>query len=292
MATSCSNGTDREEQDICSELPDRCQQLEQVRCADGLDAVQTCEENATGCLVWTDSDCGPNQRCSEEDGDAVCVCQDTCTQAGATECVQEVIYTCSRDADECLVMETDTDCAAQGKTCDDGTEPAQCLTLCTNDCNAADETQCADTMLQRCSLAEDGCLYWEDDTNCEEVHMFCEDGHVEPASCVCRLAPPEWIHGTWSNEEEALTWNFTEYNAVSDNNGSVLDFIQLSRDEGWVVWDSGSYLLNYTNADGSPTCQVFFSDGTTEDTIRMIGWGCDDSGDVYFPYPVTLTRVP
>ncbi len=63
----------------------------------------------------------------------------------------------------------------------EGTETIECCPLdcadpCEEQCLAADESQCLGSTIQVCVPdAEDGCLVWEDSTDCSVTGSLCED---------------------------------------------------------------------------------------------------------------------
>ncbi len=97
----------------CADVINPCDTPNATSCSGN--TVQTCSENADGCLAWTDTlTCGTNASCT----DGGCLCNDQCAQ-GDSQCSGDVIQLCAEDADGCFAWVSDTDCADSGQSCDD-----------------------------------------------------------------------------------------------------------------------------------------------------------------------------
>jgi len=116
-ASACSD----DDSGACSDVVNPCDTLDATSCLGN--TVQTCTEDADGCLAWTDTEvCGANSTCT----DGMCVCSDECAM-GESQCDGDVIQVCATDADGCYYWADDTDCADTGESCDD-TADAICVT--------------------------------------------------------------------------------------------------------------------------------------------------------------------
>jgi hypothetical protein len=156
-------------QDVCSTLGDtRCQGT----------VVQTCSTAASGCLDWADTqDCADDGlSCSLVSGEAQCTegCTDECEYQDQGQCSGDIIQTCNMGADGCLHWEDVTDCSLTLQACDDTSGTPECITTCTGNCPVADMLRCSGTVIQVCTLNTDGCLYWEDGTDCADTDQVCE----------------------------------------------------------------------------------------------------------------------
>ena len=54
---------------------------------------------------------------------------------------------------------------------------------CTDECEVLDDTRCYGSVIEACTEAEDGCMYWTAQTHCEDTMQFCDDSGEAPA-CV------------------------------------------------------------------------------------------------------------
>ncbi|PKN19204.1 MAG: hypothetical protein CVU65_18025, partial [Deltaproteobacteria bacterium HGW-Deltaproteobacteria-22] len=145
-------------------------------CAEGVSvcsgtAIMTCEADADGCLAWSlQNDCDDTaQLCDDSTDPPECVseCISNCVTESATACAGTLIQTCTDVGDGCLQWRDGTDCDDTTQLCDDEGGTAECYTPCVSTCTTALTNQCAGTMLQTCTDVGDGCLQWQDDTECD-----------------------------------------------------------------------------------------------------------------------------
>jgi len=152
--------------------------------------IQTCTDVGGGCLQWQDgTDCADTSEvCDDTAEPAVCAagCTPTCTSEDETRCSGTVIQTCT-DVDGCLLWQDGTDCADTSEVCDDTAEPAVCAAGCTPTCTSEDETRCSGTVIQTCTDV-DGCLLWQETTDCAATGQVCDDAGGTPA-CVTPCVP-------------------------------------------------------------------------------------------------------
>lgn len=114
--------------------------------------IQTCDEQADGCLEWSKpADCPTNQTCLGSQ--CVLACADKCID-GATQCNAGKLQTCSKHPNGCTDWDPATDCPS-GQTCSGG----QCSSSCVDQC-AAGATQCSGPQIQTCAKQVNGCLDW------------------------------------------------------------------------------------------------------------------------------------
>ena len=169
------------------------------------DWVQTCvaDGDDDDCLELADTtycpDDGnePTDTCGVDDnGDASCVCTDTCTPENSTQCDVgfEWIQTCTDgDSDGCLEWTNTTDCTQGGSSndvCDDSGGSAQCVATCTNDCTEQelDTTRCGtdgtNDIVETCQVGGDGCRHWLLTDTCTDTTPACAVVD-NTAQCVC-----------------------------------------------------------------------------------------------------------
>ena len=153
--------------------------------------VWACEADADGCLVWARGDdcAATDESCVETGTTAECssTCTPNCTTAGDTQCDGTVIQTCTDVGGGCLQWQDGTDCADTSEVCDDTAEPAVCAAGCTPTCTSEDETRCSGTVIQTCTDV-DGCLLWQETTDCAATGQVCDDAGGTPA-CVTPCVP-------------------------------------------------------------------------------------------------------
>ncbi|MBN2495731.1 MAG: PPC domain-containing protein [Deltaproteobacteria bacterium] len=168
-------GCNGDTEDPCAGLANLCTEDGALQCNTGDTAIQTCQANADNCLVWTDTEtCGARQTCDDSGEAPACVCNDTCTTAGETQCAGTVIQTCTADGDGCLGWANTTDCADTNQACDDSGADAVCVGGgCTDG-----ETRCDGDVVQTCA---DGA--WGDTQDCAATGQTCDDSGAD-AVCV------------------------------------------------------------------------------------------------------------
>ena len=112
--------TDDGQQARCSGgcTPD-CTSAGDSRCHDNV--VQTCSDDGSGCLLWTDDeDCSASGKtCNDDNAQAVCVegCSSNCPQAGDSRCQGFVLQLCSDVGAGCLQWTDSSDCLDDGLSC-------------------------------------------------------------------------------------------------------------------------------------------------------------------------------
>ncbi|MEO0321831.1 MAG: DUF4215 domain-containing protein [Myxococcota bacterium] len=167
--------------------PDPCEDIAQcaaegVACAG--DVLTTCAPDANGCLVETTDDCAATDGgfCDDDATPPVCAVDPcaglTLCDAEDRACDESRLVVCAMNADGCLV-ETMTDCAADGGICDTGGEMPVCatpadpcagITVC-----AAEGALCVGDTLTVCAPDAFGCL--------AETATPCIDFDNPDASC-------------------------------------------------------------------------------------------------------------
>ncbi len=140
-----------------------------TRCA--LTTIQVCTDLGEGCLQWVSgTDCADTGAyCDDATDPAECLplCVPDCATAGETTCAGTVIRTCSDVGEGCLQWQDGTDCADTVQLCGIEVDEAACYTPCVSTCAPENLQQCAGTMLQTCVDVGEGCLQWQDDTECD-----------------------------------------------------------------------------------------------------------------------------
>lgn len=167
---------------------DTCEEADASHC-DG-NVVVECTLDADGCLIEQDErDCDDSdQSCEVVDGEAMCVgcAENVCDESGAVRCLQDALQTCSLREDGCLDWETTTDCATLDppQLCSDESGAAACVEGCTDECETAGETRCAETIIETCVVQDDDCQDWIGGTDCADVG-YCDDSGVETVCLSC-----------------------------------------------------------------------------------------------------------
>lgn len=163
----------------CSDIQSPCDSDGERRCTD-TGSVEACLENDEGCLLWEDQGgCGDRQQC----GDGVCACQDDC-EAEESRCDGELLIVCSRDDDGCLFEENLSDCSSMDQSCEIIDSEAMCIGCETDLCDEAGLFQCAGNVVQTCVVDAEGCLDWEDTTDCAALDPPQRCSDEDDATCV------------------------------------------------------------------------------------------------------------
>ncbi len=106
-------------------------------------------------------------------------CASPCETAGETRCAGDVIEACAVSSTGCLGWTSGLDCAAEGRSCDDSSEPAVCSAgagTCDDGAQNQDETDvdCGGIRCDACALGQ-GCALAADcdSRNCDTVNGIC-----------------------------------------------------------------------------------------------------------------------
>ncbi len=149
--------------------------------------VWACEADADGCLAWeAGDDCADSdEACVESGTTASCEtgCVSDCGGAGESHCIGDVIEICTDVGGGCLQWQDGDDCTETSEVCDDSSGSAVCVAGCTPDCDTADATQCNADAIETCTDVGDGCLQWQETTDCTETSQVCDDTSGTP-TCV------------------------------------------------------------------------------------------------------------
>lgn len=181
LATGCGDSESGVE---CSALYNACTLAGQLRC-DRTRAVQTCQKDQDGCLVWIDTtSCAGRQACENTASGPVCVCQDDCP-AGSTRCDVNRLQTCLSDADGCLSWSPGIDCAVSGMVCAVIGDAATCVIDCADCCDTEHQRRCNQTIIEVCQRSGDGSLRWSLVVDCDDGQQDCDDSGGSPA-CIDR----------------------------------------------------------------------------------------------------------
>jgi hypothetical protein len=105
--------------------------------------------------------------------DTAACCDDLCPALGDTQCVGDVVQTCSEAATGCLDWEDTEDCAANNQQCIEDPDGAFCAEPCTDECDTLDELQCNGDVIEICQEGGDGCYDWILDTDCAATSQTC-----------------------------------------------------------------------------------------------------------------------
>jgi len=117
--------------------------------------------------------------CGDDDGG----CTDECAVVNSAQCGGTAIQICSRGADGCLGWVNSVDCANSMQVCDDSTGNVICVSDCTDQCATDGDTQCAGSQIETCLELPNGCLDWQQTSDCADLGLICEDATGD-ASCM------------------------------------------------------------------------------------------------------------
>src|SRR5467141_702680 len=87
-------------------------------------------------------------------------CNNTCLEAGATQCSGSQVQTCAADSNGCLTLSAATSCGS-GKYC----SGSACV-ACNSTCSQAGATQCSGNKVRTCTADANGCLNLSVATSC------------------------------------------------------------------------------------------------------------------------------
>ena len=218
LAVAALSGCDGDpEPDLCQDLDEGCQEDGVRRCNRDNDAIESCQPNADGCLVWIEEEfCGDPGTCATEDSVPECRCDNECEATTESRCRGDVIQRCTEDAEGCLYWAEATDCAEEGQICDDLARPAECVSDCGNECSPEDGLRCFGVLIEECVADEEGCFDWQVETDCGERSQTCDDTSGTPecartCSDQCDSVGLVECHGDevatcQLNAESCLTW--------------------------------------------------------------------------------------
>jgi hypothetical protein len=121
------------------------------------------------------SGCGAEDRCE--------ITERSCREEGQSRCQVNLLQSCSRDEQNCLVWVDTTDCSADGGICEQDGQSAECLSECPNHCASVGDSRCDGEIIQTCILDARGCLDWQDGEDCAAINRVCDDSNGS-AQCV------------------------------------------------------------------------------------------------------------
>jgi hypothetical protein len=102
-----------------------CDAASSAACAG--DTIQTCTQQANGCLALDVTDCAAQGlSCDDSSDTPACACVNRCNTEGQGRCFAAVAQTCTEQANGCLDWTTTVDCADTGRTCAIGPNGATC----------------------------------------------------------------------------------------------------------------------------------------------------------------------
>lgn len=82
-----------------------------------------------------------------------------------------------------------------------------------------------------------------------------------------KITPPDWIQGSWTDDYDILTWEFSADNIIYDSDGLHQDFKALSLDPDVEIvteeTSSTSYSMTYTSYSVTTEYYWTFVDDTT-----------------------------
>ena len=110
------------------------------------------------------------------------VCADDCPVAGETRCHDDVIEACSADENGCLRWLETEDCPDRRMWCERGSEGAACTC---DGCPASGATRCNGDVIETCSVAGDGCLFWAETEDCARSATTCTSEEGAPVCMAC-----------------------------------------------------------------------------------------------------------
>jgi hypothetical protein len=127
------------------------------------------------CAVPFGIGCGDGEKCA--------ITERSCLDAGQNRCLTNLLQTCEKDENDCLLWMDTTDCAASGGICEQNGQTAECLPECPNRCGPAGDSRCDGDVVSMCVLDARGCLDWQAGDDCASMNRVC-DNSTGPAQCV------------------------------------------------------------------------------------------------------------
>lgn len=172
LATS---GCDDVEEPSCDDVERACDNDGAERCSSAMDGVETCRENADGCLTWAVTEtCSEGNWCNVAASSPSCTCINTCDVEGVVSCIGDTIVTCTADSAGCLAPVDTRDCSAEGLVCDDSAETPDCVFDCDNECPNVGDTSCDGNVIVTCATDANGCHVLEDTRDCQAEGLLCD----------------------------------------------------------------------------------------------------------------------
>jgi hypothetical protein len=147
----------------CSQAPE---------CGNGVrEATEACDGSDLGSLDCGDLgyDGGELTCRADCDFDLASCCGDGCPADGDSQCVGDVVQTCSAQADGCLGWGDTTDCSqnAPAQDCEESGGAGACVDRCQDLCPVDGDEQCATDTIETCLLTSTGCLDWTPTFDCD-----------------------------------------------------------------------------------------------------------------------------
>ncbi len=109
-------------------------------------------------------------------------CVNQCNMQVLSRCNGNLIEQCRLGTNGCYQWEQTGNCSTSGKVCDDSTDNTRCVDSCTDAC-ASGTSRCLGNIVQHCQLGQNGCLQWQDATDCSTLGKSC-DPEATPPTCV------------------------------------------------------------------------------------------------------------
>lgn len=102
-------------------------------------------------------------------------CNDKCANVGDTQCLGNVLQTCSQNAGGCRDWGQNKDCAASGSVCDATSGKALCKSNCVDACTTLGATQCNAGVIETCQKSTTtGCTEWAPGQDCTLTGKSCD----------------------------------------------------------------------------------------------------------------------
>ncbi len=112
-------------------------------------------------------------------------CNDQCANSGDTQCEADELATCTATTGACRTWMTTKDCTTESKICATSGGVARCKDPnCVDQCTTTGEKQCNGTVIEACSVQNNGCNAWVPGTDCATNGGSCDatQGVVKCAS--------------------------------------------------------------------------------------------------------------
>lgn len=118
-------------------------------------------------------------------------CADQCT-LDDNICQGNVLAKCQLSAAGCLSWSQDQDCTTDSKICATSGGSVVCKAPgCVDQCFAAGQTQCNGTVIEICTIQENGCHTWEPGDDCADSDQYCgltDEAAVCKTECTAQCA--------------------------------------------------------------------------------------------------------
>ena len=175
IAASSVSCTQARRLDQCDRAMNPCDDAGALQCSPTLEAIEVCETNEDGCLVWMEQEaCESGDECDLSAATPRCACVPGCDTPSASRCRGAIVELCIQTSPTaCRDWVPEVDCDEVGMECDDSSGDALCIGECANECEAAGSSWCSGSEIVECVVGDEGCLQLEFGADCAEMGEFC-----------------------------------------------------------------------------------------------------------------------